>query len=119
MTFLSWEGTAHPVGDRLMVQQTTRRVPLRGYYACRRDTLSGEIIPTKLTYPSVPISLLITPPLLTRPYGREPAASGNKLYCLFRQEVNCPLHDCCQLHRISPKVQHRKFFARFTPLKHR
>src|SRR4029450_10746583 len=58
-TFLSWEGTAPPVGDRLMGQQTTRRVPLRGYYSCRSDKLSGEIIPTKLKYPSVPISLLI------------------------------------------------------------
>ena len=30
-----WEGTAHPLGYRLLVQQTTRRVTLLGYYACR------------------------------------------------------------------------------------
>jgi hypothetical protein len=34
-TCMIWEGTSHPLGDRLLGQQTTRRVTLRGYYACR------------------------------------------------------------------------------------
>ena len=32
---MSWEGTAHPLGDRLIGQQTTRRVTLLGYSSCR------------------------------------------------------------------------------------
>ena len=79
VTFLSWEGTAHPVRDRLMVQQTTRRVTLLGYYSCRRDKLSGEIIPTKLKYPSVPISLLTTSILLTLLRGHPHASAQRKL----------------------------------------